>query len=92
LKRSPAIKSSRAILPYGGPIHRLFQGGTITYGADNQGIRLPLTHEEIGQTIGATRETVSRLFCELRRKRLVRSEGCELAITNRPELEEIVQF
>jgi CRP/FNR family cyclic AMP-dependent transcriptional regulator len=58
----------------------------------DQAIRLPLTHEEIGQTIGATRETVSRLFCELRRKRLVRSEGSELAITNRPELEQIVQF
>ena len=55
-------------------------------------IKVPFTHDEIGQTIGATRETVSRLFGELRRKQLVRSEGSELAITNRPELEQIVQF
>lgn len=60
--------------------------------ADNHRIRLPLTHEEIGHTIGATRETVSKLFCELRRKRLVQSNGTELAVTNRPELAQIVQF
>lgn len=30
-----------------------------------------LTHEEIGQLIGVTRETVTRLFAELKRKRIV---------------------
>jgi CRP/FNR family transcriptional regulator, cyclic AMP receptor protein len=61
-------------------------------GDNNHGIPLPLTHEEIGHTIGATRETVSKLFCELRRKQLVRSKGTMLAVTNRPELAQIVQF
>lgn len=54
--------------------------------------KLPLTHQEIADSIGATRETVSRLFCELRRNRLLRSERGQLAIVNRPELEQIVQF
>lgn len=54
--------------------------------------KLPLTHQEIADTIGSTRETVSKLFSELRRNRLLRSERGELAIVNRPELEQIVQF
>lgn len=53
---------------------------------------LPLTHQEIADRIGATRETVSKLFSELRRKNLLRSEGRELTIMNRLELQRIVQF
>jgi CRP/FNR family transcriptional regulator, cyclic AMP receptor protein len=54
--------------------------------------KLPLTHQEIADCIGSTRETVSKLFSELRRKDLLRSEGRELAIMNRLELQRIVQF
>jgi CRP/FNR family transcriptional regulator, cyclic AMP receptor protein len=53
---------------------------------------LPLTHQEIADSIGSTRETVSRLFCDLRNKRLLKSEGTALAITNRLALESMVQF
>jgi CRP/FNR family cyclic AMP-dependent transcriptional regulator len=53
---------------------------------------LPFTHQEIADSIGSTRETVSRIFCDLRNKRLVKSEGAALAITNRLELESMVQF
>jgi CRP/FNR family transcriptional regulator len=53
---------------------------------------LSLTHQEIADGIGSTRETVSRLFSELRKKRLVESEGTALAITNRLGLESMVQF
>jgi len=53
---------------------------------------LSLTHQEIADSIGSTRETVSRLFSDLRRKRLVESEGAALAITNRSGLESMVQF
>lgn len=54
--------------------------------------KLPLTHQEIADSIGSTRETVSKLFSELRRKHLLRSEGKELTIMNRVELQRIVQF
>ena len=58
----------------------------------DRSFKLPLTHQEIADTIGSTRESVSRLFSELRRMQVLRSEGRELAIVNRPELEQIVQF
>jgi CRP/FNR family transcriptional regulator, cyclic AMP receptor protein len=54
--------------------------------------KLFLTHEEIADSIGATRETVSRLFCELRKRRVVECDGTALAIRNRLELESMVQF
>jgi len=54
--------------------------------------KLSLTHQEIADSIGSTREMVSRLFSELRKKRLVESEGTALAITNRSGLESMVQF
>ena len=54
--------------------------------------KLPLTHQEIADSIGSTRETVSKLFSELRRKHLLRSEGGALTIMNRLELQRIVRF
>lgn len=53
---------------------------------------LPLTHQEIADSIGSTRETVSKLFSELKRKHLVRSEGGALTITDPLELQRIVRF
>ena len=54
-------------------------------------VRLTLTHEEIGEIIGTTRETVSRLFSEFRKKDLVQIKGATLVIRSRPALEKIVQ-
>lgn len=54
-------------------------------------VRLTLTHEEIGEIIGTTRETVSRLFSEFRKKDLVQIKGATLVIRSRPALERIVQ-
>jgi CRP/FNR family cyclic AMP-dependent transcriptional regulator len=50
-----------------------------------------LTHEEIGQMIGASRETVSRLFTELRRKQIVLLNGTGIFVRNRAALEVIVR-
>jgi CRP-like cAMP-binding protein len=50
-----------------------------------------LTHEEIGGIIGTTRETVTRLFSEFRRKQLVQLKGGTLVIRSLPELERMVQ-
>jgi CRP/FNR family transcriptional regulator, cyclic AMP receptor protein len=48
---------------------------------------LPMTHEEMAQRIGASRETVTRLLSNLRKKRLIRVEGPTLIIQNRSALE-----
>lgn len=61
-------------------------------GSGDHSIKVPLTHQEIADSIGSTRETVSKLFSELRRKQLLRSQGRKLTITNRMELQRIVQF
>lgn len=53
-------------------------------------VRLTLTHEEIAEMIGTTRETVSRLFAEFKKKQLVQLKGSMLLIRNRPALERMV--
>lgn len=47
----------------------------------------PVTHEEMAQRIGASRETVTRLLSELKKKDLIRLEGATLIIKNRTALE-----
>lgn len=47
----------------------------------------PMTHEEMAQRIGASRETVTRLLSELRKKRLISLDGPTLVIRNRSGLE-----
>ncbi|HEX7894854.1 MAG TPA: Crp/Fnr family transcriptional regulator, partial [Terriglobales bacterium] len=50
-------------------------------------IHAPVTHEEIAQRIGASRETVTRLLSDLRKKDLIRLEGTTLVIKDRTALE-----
>lgn len=50
-------------------------------------IRACMTHEEMAQMIGASRETVTRLLNELKKKELIRLEGSTLVIRNRTALE-----
>jgi CRP/FNR family transcriptional regulator, cyclic AMP receptor protein len=54
-------------------------------------VKLTLTHEEIGEILGTTRETVSRLFSEFKKKQLLQLKGATLVIRSRPALEQIVQ-
>jgi CRP/FNR family transcriptional regulator, cyclic AMP receptor protein len=54
-------------------------------------IRMNLTHEEIAEMIGTTRETVSRLFSEFKKKELLEVKGTSLTIRNRAALERILQ-
>lgn len=53
-------------------------------------LKLPLTHEEIAQMIGASRETVTRLLADFKKKQLVRVKGSTLVIRNRAGLENLV--
>jgi CRP/FNR family transcriptional regulator, cyclic AMP receptor protein len=52
-------------------------------------IKLPLTHEEIAEFIGTTRETVTRTLSEFKNRQLVSLQGSTLMISNRPALETI---
>jgi len=50
-------------------------------------VRASLTHEEMAQMIGSSRETVTRLLGDLKKKELIRLEGSTLVIRNRMALE-----
>ena len=56
-------------------------------GAREDRLKLALTHEEIGQLIGASRETVTRLFSEFKQENLIRVEGATLLLNDRAALE-----
>ena len=48
--------------------------------------RLALTHEQIAQMIGTTRETVGRIFGDFRKRRIVQGKGLTLVIRNKAAL------
>jgi len=48
--------------------------------------KLTLTHEEIGQAIGSSRETVTRLLSDFKKNRLIRFRDSSLLIINGAEL------
>ena len=48
-----------------------------------------MTHEEMAQRIGSSRETVTRLLSDLKKKRLIRIDGATLVIRNRTALEQL---
>jgi CRP/FNR family cyclic AMP-dependent transcriptional regulator len=49
-------------------------------------IKLALTHEEIAQMIGTSRETVTRLFAEMKKQEIVLAKGSTLVIQNKAAL------
>jgi CRP/FNR family transcriptional regulator len=51
--------------------------------------KLVLTHHEIAQMIGATRETVTRLLSSFKRKQLLHVKGSTLTICDKSGLEQI---
>jgi CRP/FNR family cyclic AMP-dependent transcriptional regulator len=55
--------------------------------ADEARLRSIMTHEEMAQRIGSSRETVTRLLSDLKRKHLIRLDGATLVIQNRTALE-----
>jgi CRP/FNR family transcriptional regulator len=57
-----------------------------------RGVRLKvlLTHEEIAQMIGTTRETVTRLLSDFKRKKIIEVKGSSFFVTNKPQLEHMV--
>ena len=59
-------------------------GEQTTHGS---GIKFSLTHEEIAEFIGSSRETVTRTLSEFKSRRLVSLQGSTLMISNRAALE-----
>ena len=61
-------------------------------GAEKKEVRitLSLTHEEIAQMIGSSRETVTRLFGEFRQKQLLTVKGSSVWLRDLPALQQIV--
>jgi CRP/FNR family cyclic AMP-dependent transcriptional regulator len=80
LARSSAGKLARLLLSW-------TTGREKENGANEIRIRSSLTHEEMAQMIGSSRETVTRLLSELKKKELIRLEGSTLVIRNRIALE-----
>lgn len=62
-------------------------------GADGKGdtrLKLTLTHEEIAQVIGASRETVSRLFADFKKKQLLQVKGSTVILKNKAGLKNLL--
>jgi CRP/FNR family transcriptional regulator len=53
-------------------------------------VKLTLTHGEIAEMIGTTRETVSRLFSDFKKQQLVQLKGATLVIRDKSALEKMV--
>jgi CRP/FNR family transcriptional regulator, cyclic AMP receptor protein len=53
-------------------------------------VRLAMTHEEISQLVGTSRETITRLLSEFRRNEFAELRGSTLIIHNRPALRSMV--
>ena len=82
LSGSAAEKFARILLNWAAP--------AIKTGSKEVRITLSLTHEEIAQMIGSSRETVTRLFAQFRRKRLIATKGSSLALLDVPALERML--
>ena len=53
-------------------------------------VTLSLTHEEIAQMIGTSRETVTRLFADFKKQQLLQVKGSTLIIKNKAGLESVL--
>lgn len=53
-------------------------------------VKMALTHEEIGQMIGSSRETVSRLLAGFKKQRLIQQTGSTIVIPDRVALESLI--
>lgn len=53
-------------------------------------LKLALTHEEMGQMIGTSRETVTRIMAGFKKHRLIEREGATLVVANRVALESLI--
>jgi CRP/FNR family transcriptional regulator, cyclic AMP receptor protein len=60
-------------------LHWSYEGKQTTEGTQ---IKVPLTHEQIAECVGSTRETVTRTLSEFKSKHFVMFKGATMTITN----------
>jgi CRP/FNR family transcriptional regulator len=53
-------------------------------------VTFSLTHEEIAQRTGTSRETITRILSEFRKQDFIELKGSHLTIRNTPALERLV--
>jgi CRP/FNR family transcriptional regulator len=78
LTNSPSEKFAKLLL------------GWASSNGDPLQVKVTFTHEEIAEMIGTTRETVSRLFSEFKKKQLVQLKGATMFIRDKAALEKMV--
>ena len=54
-------------------------------------VRPAMTHDEISQLVGTSRETITRLLSEFRRNETAELKGSTLIIHNQPALKNMVR-
>jgi len=81
LSASTAEKLARFLLDQ--PVRSTQDGGQTK-------ITMTLTHKEIAEMLGASRETVTRLFANFKREQLVEVHGSTIVIANRAGLQRLV--
>jgi CRP/FNR family transcriptional regulator, cyclic AMP receptor protein len=82
LSHSAREKLARFLLDWSA--HHPSENGAIKFS-------LTLTHEEIAQMIGASRETVTRLFADMKKKNLLQIKGSSVIIRDKLGLEQLLQ-
>ena len=81
LSHSAAEKLAKLLLEWSGKNGDAKQPGRM---------KLALTHEEIAQMIGTSRETVTRLFADFKKRQFIQLKGSTLVIRNRQALETLI--
>jgi CRP/FNR family cyclic AMP-dependent transcriptional regulator len=93
--RTAAGKFARFLLDLTDAPHAASSGGSGTngdsHGKDLTRAKLTLTHKEIGERIGASRETVTRLFSDFRREHLIEMHGSTVVLPDKPGLERLIE-
>ena len=70
-------------------LSRLLLGWSASHGQGEDRFQIGLTHEEIGEMIGVTRETVTRLLNEFKNRQVLAIKGATVTIRNRAGLESL---
>lgn len=83
LSHSAREKLARFVLDWCAQ-HPVGDGGAVKF-------NLTLTHEEIAQMIGASRETVTRLFADFKKEGLLQIKGSSVTIKDKRGLEQLLQ-
>jgi CRP/FNR family transcriptional regulator len=78
LSRTASEKLSRLLLTW-----------SVSQGRGQDRFEIALTHEEIGEMIGVTRETVTRLLSEFKNRQLLAIKDATVTIRNRAGLQNL---